>query len=238
MKEILAQKLNDFYKDFDFYDYMDSVENFENPEEVVTELAKQLEDPDAVSGILDTLAGIKEEGGLSAEQVRTLDDLILDLSEVQVNLGKSVRDVIAEAIARSEKGNNENVIISILQLKQGEEMHYLRFSHLDWLEYGVNSVECKNYNHVYQYSDKAPVDFSNENALFDLLEKVYTKFNLHHPEDFRGHSLSTSDVVVIAKGNAAKAFYCDWIGFKELPEKFVKDFAASEKEKFDVGKDI
>ena len=60
----------------------------------------------------------------------------------------------------------------------------------------------------------------------DLLEKVYTRFNIRRPEDFRGHSLSTSDVVIVSQKNESKAFYCDWIGFKELPEKFVQDFSA------------
>ena len=47
------------------------------------------------------------------------------------------------------------------------------------------------------------------------------KFNLDHPADFRGHSLSVSDVVV-AKG---KAYYVDTFGFKEL-----KAFKAPERE--------
>lgn len=237
-RKSLAAKLNDFYRDFDFYDYMDSAGCFENQEEVIAELEQHLEDPDAVSGILDTLAVIKEEGGLTDEQAKILDELILDLAEVQVGLGKSVCDVIAEAIDRSEKTKIEDFIIDILQLKHGDEMHHLRFSRLDWLDNGVNSVECKNYNHVYRYSDEEPVDLGHEDAVMDLLEKIYTRFNVRHPEDFRGHSLSTSDVVILTKGKESQAFYCDWIGFKALPEKFVKDFAANEKEKHNVGKDI
>lgn len=140
--------------------------------------------------------------------------------ETQVSIDERLND----AAERSEGAVADNLTIDILQLKLGDENHLLRFAHLDWLDDGVNSVVCKNYDHVYQYSDEEMVDFNDESAVMDLLERVYTRFNMHHPEDFRGHSLSTSDVVVV---NREKAFYCDWIGFKELPAKFVKDFQNS-----------
>jgi len=33
--------------------------------------------------------------------------------------------------------------------------------------------------------------------LGETLEDIYRRFNIDHPEDFRGHSLSVSDVVVL-----------------------------------------
>lgn len=218
----LAERLNDFYKEFDFYDYMDKLDGTE--EDAVIELTRELEDPDSVKGILDTLAEIRVDGGLDEAQRATLDELVLDLSEVQVILGKSINETLAEAVERSEVAVRENVMIDILQVKHGDAFHNLRFMHLDWLKNGVNAVELKNYEHVYRYSDEEPVDLGHNDAVMDLLEKVYTRFNTRHPEDFRGHSLSTSDVVVLSNGKESKAFYCDWIGFKELPAQFVKDF--------------
>lgn len=51
----------------------------------------------------------------------------------------------------------------------------------------------------------------------DSLEKIFAKFNVNRPTDFRGHSLSTSDVVVTKDEKGEKrAWYCDSIGFKEI----------------------
>lgn len=44
------------------------------------------------------------------------------------------------------------------------------------------------------------------------LEQLYTMFNINHPQDFRGHSLSVSDMVVIDN----QGFYCDSWGWKEV----------------------
>ncbi|MBR5090276.1 MAG: DUF3849 domain-containing protein [Ruminiclostridium sp.] len=47
-----------------------------------------------------------------------------------------------------------------------------------------------------------------------FLEAVYQKFNIERPEDFKGHSLSISDVVVVG----GDAYYVDKAGFKPLHE--------------------
>ena len=44
------------------------------------------------------------------------------------------------------------------------------------------------------------------------LEEVYTLFNVNPPEDFQGHSMSVSDVVVEGR----TAFFCDSIGFRQV----------------------
>lgn len=52
----------------------------------------------------------------------------------------------------------------------------------------------------------------------DDLESVYQMFNLCHPEDFRGRSLSVSDVVEVLESEAIAAgfYFCDIIGFKSV----------------------
>ena len=49
------------------------------------------------------------------------------------------------------------------------------------------------------------------------MEDIYTRFNINHPEDFRGHSLSVSDVVVLHQNGKDTAHYVDSFGFKEVP---------------------
>ena len=70
---------------------------------------------------------------------------------------------------------------------------------------------------------------SIDSALYDLvfdgeveakdLEAVYAKFNLDHPAGYTGRSMSVSDVVEVVESNTAKEgfYFCDSIGFKEIP---------------------
>jgi hypothetical protein len=57
----------------------------------------------------------------------------------------------------------------------------------------------------------------------DNLDAIFEKFNVDRPEDFRGYSLSVSDVIVIKHSDLVKAYYVDDIGFKEIP-KFLDQF--------------
>ena len=69
-------------------------------------------------------------------------------------------------------------------------------------------VDKANYELVYS----APL------ALGTSLEDIYTRFNIDHPKDFKGHSLSVSDVVVLHQNGQDTAHYVDSFGYKEVPE--------------------
>lgn len=56
----------------------------------------------------------------------------------------------------------------------------------------------------------------------DTLDSLYEKFNLNHPTDFTGHSLSVSDVILLHQNGEDHAFYMDSFGFAEIPE-FLKE---------------
>ena len=51
-----------------------------------------------------------------------------------------------------------------------------------------------------------------------ILEQLYERFNLDRPEDFHGHSLSVSDVIVLKHGAEIRSYYTDSFGFQELPD--------------------
>lgn len=55
------------------------------------------------------------------------------------------------------------------------------------------------------------------------LEDIYTKFNISRPEDFKGHSLSVSDVVVLNQNGKITSYFVDSFGYREVPE-FIKKF--------------
>lgn len=69
-------------------------------------------------------------------------------------------------------------------------------------------------------SDHYELAYSAELTPADTLDSIHTEFNLNHPSDFRGHSLSISDIVVLRENEKEKAFYCDGVGFREVSEFF------------------
>ena len=56
------------------------------------------------------------------------------------------------------------------------------------------------------------------------LEGVYRVFNLEHPAEYRGHSLSVSDIVEVKKAPSTEPgfYFCDSVGFKPVPFEPVK----------------
>ena len=52
----------------------------------------------------------------------------------------------------------------------------------------------------------------------DTLDSLYEKFNIAHPADYTGHSLSVSDIVVLNENGNVKAYFVDSISFRELPD--------------------
>lgn len=61
------------------------------------------------------------------------------------------------------------------------------------------------------------------------LQNIFAKFNTDHPEDFKGHSLSVSDVITVGNENGYTAYYVDSFGFKEMPEFFKKELEITEE---------
>ena len=97
---------------------------------------------------------------------------------------------------------------TVYQLKEVEELHPYHFEGSEYLEAAGLSIDRANYEAVYA----APFT-PREN-----LESIYTDLNIHRPDNFRGHSLSVSDVVVLQEYGKETAHFCDHFGYKEVPE--------------------
>jgi len=50
----------------------------------------------------------------------------------------------------------------------------------------------------------------------ELCEKLFEQFNINHPKNFAGHSMSVSDIVMIKDGKDLSFYYCDAVGFKKI----------------------
>ena len=101
----------------------------------------------------------------------------------------------------------------IYQVKSGEGNHDKRFAGLSELSGAPNVAD---YDLVYS-GKLSEIDVNTENKN-EILESIFTKFNTDRPEDFKGHSLSVSDVVVLHKDDTDTAHYIDSLGFKNVPE--------------------
>ena len=107
----------------------------------------------------------------------------------------------------------------IYQLKNSPENHAIRFEGYSLAEKHGEPANPENYDLVYTGSLD---EFEDGNKL----EAIYTKFNLNRPEDFNGHSLSVSDIIVMNN----EAHYVDSYGFVDVSDRFL----SKEKEKINV----
>lgn len=104
----------------------------------------------------------------------------------------------------------------IYQLKSMEETRDFRYMAMDYLEMKGIPVSKENYELVYTGELKEGMS----------LEDIFTKFNIDHPADFTGHSLSVSDVVVLHQDGENTSHYVDSLGYREIPE-FTKEMEVS-----------
>ena len=119
-----------------------------------------------------------------------------------------VKELYAKAQETAKTAEQDKGTFSIYQLKHGDETRDLRFEPYDRLQATGNVVDKANYELVY----------SAELTLGTSLEDIYTRFNIDHPKDFKGHSLSVSDVVVLHQNGQDTAHYVDSFGYKNVPE--------------------
>ena len=119
-----------------------------------------------------------------------------------------VKELYAKAQETAKTAEQDKDTFSIYQLKHGDETRDLRFEPYDRLQATGNSVDRANYERVY----------SAELTPGTSLEDIYTRFNIDHPKDFKGHSLSVSDVVVLHQNGQDAAHYVDSFGYKSVPE--------------------
>lgn len=96
----------------------------------------------------------------------------------------------------------------IYQIIDGSPGREYEFMDLNFIERHGYQVKKEDYELI--YSDKMHYG--------DTLDSLYEKFNIAHPADYTGHSLSVSDIVVLNENGNVKAYFVDSISFRELPD--------------------
>ena len=99
---------------------------------------------------------------------------------------------------------------AIYQLKRDDTTADIRFMNSEYLQKKGIEPQYENYELVYTGA------LTKDGSQVEKLENLYRIFNIEHPQDFTGHSLSVSDIVALKQAGVVSYHYVDSIGYKEL----------------------
>ena len=152
----------------------------------------------------------------ASELITGIEDRLTELQKDRVVEQEQKQELEESPANREEQllfGSEDR--FGIYQLKDTEGARDIHFMGMDYLESKGIAVTKENYDLLYT----APLEEGTS------LEDIYTHFNIAHPADFRGHSLSVSDVVVLHHNGENTSHYVDSFGYREVPE-FTKELMA------------
>ena len=131
-----------------------------------------------------------------------------ELEQEAADAGMTVEEYAAAGYEAPAQPN-----FSIYQVPPGPEGRDLRYRSYEELQADGLSVDRKNYQLVYT----APLDKDT------TLDEIYRRFNIEHPADYKGHSLSTGDIVVFRQDGKQTAYYVDeGADYRQVPEFFAQ----------------
>ena len=99
---------------------------------------------------------------------------------------------------------------AIYQLKRDDATTDIRFMNSDYLKSKGIKPQYENYELIYTGA------LAGDGSQMEKLENLYRIFNIEHPQDFTGHSLSISDIVALKQAGVVSYHYVDSVGYKEL----------------------
>ena len=127
-------------------------------------------------------------------------------------------DAVRGVVTLSEQADTEKLFLEnpqdaflIYQIRRGGELDAYRFMNYDYLQSKGVTPERDGYDAIYTGGF---MDYGNARTNLDM---IYQRFNVDHPADFKGHSLSVSDIVALKQNGVVSCHYVDNIGFRELP---------------------
>ena len=99
---------------------------------------------------------------------------------------------------------------AIYQLKRDDATTDIRFMNSEYLKSKGIEPQYENYELIYTGA------LASDGSQMEKLENLYRIFNIEHPQDFTGHSLSISDIVALKQAGVVSYHYVDSVGYKEL----------------------
>ena len=148
-----------------------------------------------------------EAMAFDADEIRSFDGIF----GVEASEWETVKDRFVPQDYEKAFLDNPADSFAIYQLRDNDDTARLRYMNSEYLEKKGLSVQKENYAAVYAG------DLDRGGDTQDRLNELYETFNIRRPEDFRGHSLSVSDIVALKQNGVVSCHYVDSWGFKELP---------------------
>ena len=148
-----------------------------------------------------------EAMAFDADEIRSFDGIF----GVEASEWETVKDLFAPQDYEKAFLDNPSDSFAIYQLRDNDDTARLHYMNSEYLEKKGLSVQKENYAAVYAG------DLDHRGDTQDKLNELYETFNIRRPEDFRGHSLSVSDIVALKQNGVVSCHYVDSWGFKELP---------------------
>ena len=131
-----------------------------------------------------------------------------ELEQEAAAAGLTVEEYVASDYEAPAQPN-----FSIYQVPPGPEGRDFRYRSYEELQADGLSVDRKNYQLIYS----APLDKGI------TLDEIYRRFNMEHPADYKGHSLSMGDIVVFRQDGKQTAYYVDeGADYRQVPEFFAQ----------------
>ena len=131
-----------------------------------------------------------------------------ELEQEAATAGLTVEEYVASDYEAPAQPN-----FSIYQVPPGPEGRDFRYRSYEELQADGLSVDRKNYQLIYS----APLDKDT------TLDEIYRRFNMEHPADYKGHSLSMGDIVVFRQDGKQTAYYVDeGADYRQVPEFFAQ----------------
>lgn len=131
-----------------------------------------------------------------------------ELEQEAATAGLTVEEYVASDYEAPAQPN-----FSIYQVPPGPEGRDFRYRSYEELQADGLSVDRKNYQLIYS----APMDKDI------TLDEIYRRFNMEHPADYKGHSLSMGDIVVFRQDGKQTAYYVDeGADYRQVPEFFAQ----------------
>ena len=159
--------------------------------------------------------GVKFSGRIGAEKTTlTIGNADVDKYKAAFNAVKSAE---AELKVADKMPEVADTVYKFDVYQVNDEHRDLRFESMKRLDERGLTANSADYDLVYSAEISAKGRIKEE-----VLEDIYTVFNVEHPVDFKGRSISTSDVIVMANGDEQTAHYCDNFGFKEIDSFFAE----------------
>ena len=148
-----------------------------------------------------------EAMAFDADEIRSFDGIF----GVEASEWETVKDRFAPQDYEKAFLDNPGDSFAIYQLRDNDDTARLHYMNSEYLEKKGLSARRENYAAVYAGS------LNRRGDTQDKLNELYETFNIRRPEDFRGHSLSVSDIVALKQNGVVSCHYVDSWGFKELP---------------------